>query len=141
MPFGFSVVTTVPSVQDVPLSRRIWAWTQPFSGPVWAVLVSFMVITGASMYLFEGESNSSDFDQAREPYDVLKQMFRGYFTAITTFTTQNAEGFSPVTLPGRVYQISLSFSTILVFACCACAPSQSHPFASLEHEPAPAIGC
>lgn len=112
----------MPTIQEVPLSTRIWSWTQPFSGPVWAVLVSFMVVTGFSMYLFEGRDNAADFDRNHGYRDIPNQLAGGFFTAVTTFTTQNAEGYSPVTVAGRVYQVSLSLSTILVFACCAHTP-------------------
>lgn len=68
------------------------------------------------MYLFEGADNPSDFENGPnesgpgrvKSAEVPKQLLLGWFTAITTFTTQNAEGFTPCTLPGRVYQVRSS---------------------------------
>lgn len=113
-PFGYVVVTTVPTLIPEDIIDRLWSWTAPFSGDVWGVLVGGMGITGILMWWFENELNEDDFGGEIHP---ARKLINGVFTAITTFTTQNAEGFSPISLPGRLYQITLSLATILTFAC------------------------
>lgn len=86
VPFGYTIVTVLPTIKDEPLSKRIWSWTQPFSGPVWAVIASSMVITAFSMYVFEGGRNLNDFRpwvrgrKSRARHSAL-QLLRGYFIA------------------------------------------------------------
>ena len=83
-----------------------------FSWEIWITVVSALVFGGIAMYFFEGADESEDYGPS-EMHPVLR-MGRGTYKAFLNFSSVG--GYSPNTPAGQMFNITFSFSMLLLQA-------------------------
>ena len=119
---GFTVVAQLPRVQPVGAIRQLFTWTQPFSGPIWALIVATFVFSAVLMVIFESSENGGVTawnighfaPQDGQPPSVVSYLVHALYISFSHFVTSNCEMFYSVTLPGRLYRVTYSFSILVI---------------------------
>ena len=83
-----------------------------FSWEIWITVVSALVFGGIAMYFFEGSDEGEDYGPA-ELHPVLR-IGRGCYKAFLNFSSVG--GYSPNTPAGQMFNITFSFSMLLLQA-------------------------
>ena len=112
-PYGFEVVTTQPTVEADSVVTRMFAWTRPFSGPMWGLLVASIVASALCYYVFEANTGSDDFPLPDEP--PKDKFARALF--LSAMSSVLFEGFSPHTHEGRLYTAVKGFVFFVSMSC------------------------
>ena len=112
-PYGYTVVTTQPVVAVDSVVTRMFAWTRPFSGPMWGLLVAGIVASAGLYYVFEANTGSDDFPLPDEPPGT--KFARALF--LSTMSSVLFEGFSPHTHEGRLYTAVKGFVFFVSMSC------------------------
>ena len=102
---GFTVVAQLPKVQPANTIRQLFTWTQPFSGPIWALIVATFVFSAVLMTIFESAENGGITSwnighfapQDGRPPTTVSYLAHALYIGFSHFVTSNCEMYYAVT--------------------------------------------
>jgi hypothetical protein len=111
--FGYQVVTTRPTLVEVPFAERAFVWARPFTWQLWLLYTGAVAFTSFMMLFFERARNEEQFGDhiiGSEIEAVGHSLFLASMGAVLK------EMYAPSTAAGRVYTGTKSFCIFLLIS-------------------------
>ena len=111
--FGYQIVTTRPTLVQVPFAERAFVWARPFTPSLWLLYTGAVVFTSMMMLVFERNRNEEQFGDHIIGSEVEAVGQSVYLAAMGAVLK---EMYSPSTAAGRVYTGTKSFCIFLLIS-------------------------